>query len=282
MQLPATTPETFIDEHAPKGWRKVVAKGLTGRDYFRDERTSWNNAFRFGAERSALGSLPEDPERFPVSIGVRDILRTGVRLLELGADELRSPSAPGSAQKLAMDGSNLPHVVAELSARDPDLFQQWVAHLKTGLRGLEDVDVWERPEDKHLVLRARFAGHHDAPVPSWLLSDGTLRLMALTLVSYAADEATRSMIMVEEPENGLHPLAIEAAFAALSTPPGSVQVLCATHSPIFLAQTELEHVLVFRRSSAGFAVVRRGAEVPELRDWKGGDLAGLFVTGVLS
>ncbi|PYQ63844.1 MAG: hypothetical protein DMF53_09105 [Acidobacteria bacterium] len=274
---------TLVHHSVPRHWRKVVSKTKEGRDYFRDEKTEWNNVFRFGLDRAALGSLPEDPERFPLSISARNALRTGIRTLQLEAPELRSASAPGSPAKMALDGSNLPHVVRAFLQRDPILFDQWVQHVGTAIEGLEAIRVREREEDRHLVLEARFRGQHREAVPSWLLSDGTLRLMALTLLSYAATEEDLDTYLIEEPENGLHPLAIQVVYETLSKPPVNAQILCATHSPIFLAQTDLQHALVFRRAPEGYAVVRRAPEIPELQAWAGRvSLPDLFVTGVLA
>jgi predicted ATPase len=274
---------TLVHHSVPRHWRKVVSKTKEGRDYFRDEKTEWNNVFRFGLDRAALGSLPEDPERFPLSISARNALRTGIRTLQLEAPELRSASAPGSPAKMALDGSNLPHVVSAFMQRDPILFDQWVQHVGTAIEGLESIRVREREEDRHLVLEARFRGQHREAVPSWLLSDGTLRLMALTLLSYAATEEDLDTYLIEEPENGLHPLAIQVVYETLSKPPANAQILCATHSPIFLAQTDLQHALVFRRAPEGYALVRRAPEIPELQAWAGRvALPDLFVTGVLA
>jgi hypothetical protein len=273
----------IVHDRTAKGWRKVVSKTAEGKDYFRDERTEWNNVFRFGPDRAALGSIPEDPERFPVSIAVRDLLRDGVRTVALDATTLRAACPPGTDTRIALDGSNLPSVVRELKARDPVLFEQWVKHVASGVVGLSDVAVHERPEDKYLVLRATFAGLHTEPVPSWLLSDGTLRMMALTLLTYSATDASRDVYLVEEPENGLHPLAMQAAYEALSSPIGGLQVLCATHSPVFLANVRLNDALVFRRAPDGSAIVRRGNEVKELEAWQGSkNLSELFATGVLA
>jgi hypothetical protein len=96
-----------VHKTAPRHWRKVVSKTEEGRDYFRDENTDWNNMFRFGLEKAALGSLPEDPDRFPLSIAARNALRDGVRTLVLDAEEMRSASAPGGLTKMALNGSNL-------------------------------------------------------------------------------------------------------------------------------------------------------------------------------
>jgi len=274
---------SLVHHAVPRYWRKVVSKTKEGRDYFRDEKTEWNNMFRFGPDRAALGSLPEDPERFPLSIAARNILRDGIRTLQLEATQMRSASPPGSPSKIALDGSNLPHVVRFFKQRDPVLFDQWVQHVATAVEGLEDIRVREKEEDRHLVLEAQFKGQHEDAVPSWLLSDGTLRVMALTLLNYAATEEDLDTYLIEEPENGLHPLAIQVVHETLSNPPINSQVLCATHSPIFLAQTDLQHALVFRRGPQGDAIVRRAIEIPELQEWAGRvNLSDLFVTGVLA
>jgi energy-coupling factor transporter ATP-binding protein EcfA2 len=272
-----------IHEKVPRNWRKVVAKTKEGRDYFRDERTDWNNVFRFGTDKAALGSLPEDPDRFPLSIAARNLLRDGVRTLVLDALQMRSAAPPGLGTKLALDGSNLPHAVRAFERRDLVLFRQWVAHVAMAVQGLESVGVREREEDRHLILEARFQGAHREPVPAWMLSDGTLRLMALTLLSYAATDEDVDTYLIEEPENGLHPLAIQVVYEALSQPMANTQILCATHSPILLAHAGLEETLVFRRTPEGSSILRRGPEIPELQNWSGRvNVSDLFVTGVLA
>ncbi len=273
----------IIHRASESGWRKVVSKTAEGSDYFQDERTKWNNTFRFGVDRPALGSLPEDPVRFPLSIAARNLLRVGVRPLALDARRMREPASPGGTAMPALDGGNLPYQVRALKRRDPILFREWVKHVATGVRGLKDVDVWEREEDKNLILQATFSGDHPEPVPSWFLSDGTLRLMALTLLSYLGPTNAGDIYLIEEPENGLHPLAVQTAYESLARPPGDTQLFFATHSPVFLAHVDLHDVLVFRRSSDGAAIVRHGSEVPELETWQGrANIAELFASGVLS
>lgn len=291
LLLPARStrePSPLVHNIIPESWKIITRRSgnvanLFQPGLFRSKSRRPSFKFRLADDQTALGSLLVDSRLAPLAILGKEMLKNGIRTLQLDAAQIRGVSPPGGESRIAVDGSNLPHVIRAFKLRDPVLFDQWVRHVAVAVEGLESVDVWERPEDRSLVLRVRFAGEHREPVPSWMLSDGTLRLMALTLVSYAATEDDQETYLIEEPENGLHPLAIQVVHEALSKPPANVQVLCATHSPIFLAQTDLEHVLVFRRSPEGSSIVRHASEIAELREWTGRvSLADLFVTGVLA
>ena len=59
------------------------------------------------------------------------------------------------------------------------------------------------------------------------MSEGTLRLLALTVIAYLPDAGR--IYLIEEPENGIHPLATEAVYQSLSSVYGS-HVFITTHS----------------------------------------------------
>ena len=117
------------------------------------------------------------------------------------------------------------------------------------------------------------------PVPSWLLSDGTLRLLALTLLAYLPHN--QGVYLIEEVENGIHPHAIEAVFESLSSVYDG-QVLLTTHSPLVVGLTKPEQVLCFAKHSSGATAIVRSSEHPQLEDWRGQvDLGTLYAAGVL-
>ncbi|MBI2911165.1 MAG: ATP-binding protein [Chloroflexi bacterium] len=276
--MPRTPPRTILTPKAVRGTKTVVNKVPEGNDDFYDETgKGWDHSFRLGPRKSALGNLPDDESRFPASTWLKRFLAEGVQSLVLNSLLIRQASPPGQAVAFKMDGSNLPWVVAHLERNKPDRLRQWVAHLRTALPDLEHVRTIERPDDRHRYLVLGYGGGLE--VPSWTASDGTLRLLALTLPAYLPD--VRGVFLVEEPENGIHPRAVETLFQSLSSV-YDAQVLLATHSPVILSVAGPEYVLCFAKTEEGATDIVRGTEHPALRAWHGEtNLGVLFASGVL-
>ena len=87
-------------------------------------------------------------------------------------------------------------------------YDKWISHLRTSIPDLVRVIPMLRPEDKHRYLAFEYA--NGTLIPSWMASDGTLRMMALTLPAYV--DNFRGIYLIEEPENGIHPSAIETVY----------------------------------------------------------------------
>jgi predicted ATPase len=226
---------------------------------------------------SLLGSIFQSQFFHPVCQWLRWCLSEGIEWTELDAQALRNPSPPGQGTRIGSDGSNVPWVIAELERKSPEQFHDWVQHLRTALPDLADLTTIERPEDRHRYLALEYQG--GLAVPSWMASDGTLRLLALTLPAYLPD--LRGAVLVEEPENSLHPLAIETVYQSLSSVYDG-QVLLATHSPLFVAIAKPSEVLCFTKDPEGATQIVSGDRHPELADWRGEiDLGTLFASGVL-
>lgn len=265
-------------QRTPSGWRQVISKSEDStNDYFKAETSGWNNPFRLGAGKSALANLPEDEERFPVATWVKRLLLDGPQRIVLSGDAMRRPSPPGQRRGYLPDGSNIPWVVHELETTSPDRLSAWTDHVRPLIPGLAGITTREREEDRHRYLLLQFDSGFEAP--SWLVSDGTLRLLALTLLAYVPDLA--GIYLIEEPENGIHPRAVELVLESLSSM-YLAQVLCATHSPVVLSVARSSQVLCFARDSTGATDVIPGNLHPRLREWRGEvDLGTLFASGVL-
>lgn len=277
-----TLSRATVHDHPQRGWLRLIHKSADGEDRYRDEVTGEITPFRLGQNRTSLSGVIEDSSKFSMAMGALRFLRSGVRFVAPALHSLQRPAPPGQGPEIASDGGNLPQAARDLKERDPVLFDQWVRHVGLAIAGVSDIDVYERPEDKHQVLRARFLGKHEAKVPSWLLSEGTLRVMALSLLTFAAPVDEARLFLVEDVDTGLHPLAMQSVYEALSSPPLYTQVFCTTHSPVLLGHAALQDVLLFRRSEDGSALIRRGDEDDVLRDWlRQASIVDLFARGIL-
>ncbi len=278
---PATV-GTILSGKPKSNARTVLSKGPRGNDNFYSEvmeesGKGWYPSIRLGPRKSALGNLHEDESRFPVATWLKMLLTSGVQSFVLNSLVIRKASPPGQIRGFKPDGSNLPWVLAELRGKSSERFRDWISHVQTALPDIEDIQTVERPDDRHRYLKIRYRGGFE--VPSWMVSDGTLRLLALTLPAYLPDFT--GVYLIEEPENGIHPGAVESVFQSLSSV-YSAQILLATHSPVILSLAKAEEVLCFKKTEAGATDIVLGSKHPALRDWRGQpNLSILFASGVL-
>lgn len=281
---PTAPPLTIMQRRQGQGRRTVFSKSETGRSRFNDETVqktgsvNWSPGLNLNADRSALSILPDYDDKYPASTGVMTYLRDKVIPLSLNSERMRQASRPGMGIELRPDGSNIPWVADDLLKSAPQRAQHWVRHIKCALAGFKAVRVIDRPDDRHKYLMLKY--DNDLEVPSWKASDGTLRLLALTMLAYMTPAP--GLYMIEEPENGIHPGAMQAVFHSLSSV-YDAQVLLATHSPEFVAVANIKNLLCFGKTAAGIVDITQGETHPYLRDWQcETDLGTFFASGILA
>jgi predicted ATPase len=240
--------------------------------------------YTYGPDESALARLPPDRKRFPTANAIRTILGKGLTLLDPNAAAMRKPCSAMDPEELLPDGRNLARVARRLLAPggnghdfDPAAAKaDWIAHLQLALPDLEDICWAQREDDRAEYLKVRFAGGIECPSGS--LSEGTLRMLALTLPAFLP--AHRTVYLVEEPENAVHPHALEIILSALRAIPVA-QVLVTTHSPLLVDLVGKEALLVFSKKE-GQVMVQAGSRHPALVEWDGRPrLSSLLSAGYL-
>ncbi len=271
----AASAKVIINRDVPD--QVEVAKASEAIYFFEEDKTGVFYQFSVGPEKSGLANLPEDEGKFPVAVWLKRVFRDKTQPLILNSTAMRKAGERGQSGKLRSDGANLPWLIEDLKVSAPETFYDWIAHVQTALPELEDVSSIERPWERRRYLMIKYKS--GVEIPSWMVSDGTLRLLALTLIAYLPRE--EGVYLIEEPENGVHPLAIETIFKSLSCVYDG-QVLIATHSNIIVAEAKASQILCFSRTDEGATKIIRGDQHPDLEDWKGiPNLSVLFASGVL-
>jgi predicted ATPase len=261
---------------------RLVGKTAPGKDFYRRESGTYSDSFQFGLDKLALSMTPPDWERYPTANATKEFLGTGVRYMQLNSTAMRQPAQATRPTELDLDGTNLARVVGYL-LRDRSAkggkrsVEQWTRHLRYALDDLESIAWAARKPDNAEYLTLKFAGGLECP--TYLLSDGTLRMLALTLPAFLPGPSR--LYMVEEPENGVHPHALEIIVKALRAIPGA-QVFVATHSPIVVQLVEVDSLLCFSRNPQTGVKIVSGKTHPAFKDWDGTpDLGSIFISRIL-
>lgn len=107
----------------------------------------------------------------------------------------------------------------------------------------------------------------DFKVPGWMLSTGTLRVLALLAVLRHPEPPP--LVVVEEIENGLDPrsihLLVEEIRTAVQT--GVTQVVLTTHSPYLLDLLKLDQLVLVARDGKGEPRFHRPSDDAKLAEW---------------
>jgi hypothetical protein len=227
--------------------------------------------------RKGLASLSSNQLK-PVMESLHPLLSllSGMRLFVLRPEELRKPALfeDGLRPRLFRTGFGLPHAYAELLLRRRDLCERIETALREAMPHVKRVDA----EPVHLGrsnetmhergFRIELVTRQGTRVPSRLVSDGVLLFLAYLYMALGPDPA--SVLMVEEPETGIHPGLLRKLvqlFRDLTTGAhgGSpTQVILTTHSPMLLNLVEPEEIHVVARGDDGATTVTPFTTAPDL------------------
>lgn len=183
------------------------------------------------------------------------------KLLQLEPSSLRQPDSFTASTKLEADGSHLAATLYHLArlerhnglddSSDSQIYYEVANRLATLI---DDVDrVWVDRDDRRELLTLMVTSRDGTSHPAKALSDGTMRFLALTVLSL--DPEAQGLLCLEEPENGIHPERIPKILQLLqdiatdTDKPVGIdnplrQVIINTHSPAVVMQVPQDSLLV--------------------------------------
>lgn len=169
--------------------------------------------------------------------------------------------------KIRLDpaGSNITEYLLEIMRVAPDNFEGIVDTLQFILpnaRRLQPVLTSELEQAVHLELV-----EEEFRVKGWLLSTGTLRILAL--LALFRHPKPPPLIVIEEIENGLDPRTIHLIVEEIRNlvESGRSQVVATTHSPYLLDLLPLWSIVLVERTEGKGPVFTRPDDNPALEKW---------------
>jgi predicted ATPase len=164
---------------------------------------------------------------------------------------------------LSRDGANLGQYLWSLRQANVEAFEGLLESLQVVLPYAGDIQpILTDAVDRLVHVEMR---EESFKIPGWLLSTGTLRILAL--LACLRHPAPPPLLVVEEIENGLDPrtihLLVEEMKAAVAA--GSTQIILTTHSPYLLDLLDLSQIVVVERVAGQPTFIRPDKD--QLAQW---------------
>jgi predicted ATPase len=176
---------------------------------------------------------------------------------------------PSDATMLKKDGSNLVEYLLHIRAKDISAFEGIIDSMRFVLDYAQDFQpVVTREIRPTLYLRMLEKAQKGAvEIPGWLLSTGTLRILALLSVLRNPDPPP--LIVIEEIENGLDPRTIHIILDEIRmvVQAGLSQVIITTHSPYLLDLLPLQTLILVQRENGGEPTFWRPSDSESVKNW---------------
>jgi predicted ATPase len=193
---------------------------------------------------------------------------SGTRLYQVSPIEARRSGVPTPNPELDRYGGNLPAYVNQIRKRASREWSQVLEAMRNVIPDLEDIQTTYGP-DRRLALEFKERGV-GRPWTAEEVSDGTIQSLAL----FASLRRSSRLILIEEPENSLHPWIVRQFVDACRNAAGDQQVVLTTHSPALIGYLDPREITLVWRSEGRTHVqplTSRDAEV--LAMWQRGELS---------
>lgn len=161
---------------------------------------------------------------------------------------------------LRPDGSNLPAFLYLLKVRHPESYGLICRAIQQVTPFFDDFILAPDPLNESTIRLAWKHKNSDQYFGAAALSDGTLRFIILATLFLQPEVYRPSVIVVDEPELGLHPSAITFLAAMVKQASLQTQVILSTQSSLLLDHFEPEDVLVAERVDGGTTFRRLDTE----------------------
>ncbi|RYD36902.1 MAG: chromosome segregation protein SMC [Verrucomicrobiaceae bacterium] len=163
------------------------------------------------------------------------------------------------------DARNLAPFLRFLENNHPEAYKRIVKTVQLVAPFFGDFHLRKNPDNPELTELEWTEKGEDTPFKAHHLSDGTLRFICLATVFLQPEDLQPQTIIVDEPELGLHPYAINILGTMIRSASKSRQVVISTQSVTLLNEFGPDDVIVADRKD-GSSSLRR-VEGAELKEW---------------
>lgn len=182
--------------------------------------------------------------------------------------------------RLDRDAGNLAPFLRRIREQHPASYTRILETIRLAAPFFDDFAYRKASNDDRVELEWLEKRFPDTPRSPRALSDGTLRFIALASLLLQPTELQTEIIVIDEPELGLHPYALGLLGAMLRQCSEQRQIIVSTQSAELLTDMKPEDIVVVDREDDASCFKRLDAK--ELGDWlQDYSLADLWRSNVL-
>lgn len=192
------------------------------------------------------------------------VAKSGARLVHFNPSALREPSElipEGGGRELVDEyGRGLPAIYDAILNRGDDAFLRIVDGVRRLFPTIKAVRLKVMSKSTKALEVELVSGER---VPAAFLSEGLLFYLAFAALQHLDPVA---LLLVEEPENGLHPARIADVVRILREISNTTQVVLTTHSPLVVNEMQGDEVSLVTRHRDKGTMVRRLSDTPNFAE----------------
>jgi predicted ATPase len=184
---------------------------------------------------------------------------------------IRNQGYTGDNQYLQGNAGNLAAFLFAMANNEEGKkhYERIVRHIQLVMPQFGDFVLRPSPENKDYIrLDWREKKRKDYIFGPHLLSDGSLRFMALaTLLLQPAVAFHPKVIILDEPELGLHPAAIASLAGMIRAASMKSQIIVATQSPRLVDEFNIDEIVIVERDEAKDRSLFKRLDEKDLSEW---------------
>ena len=177
---------------------------------------------------------------------------------------MRASQAVRDNLRLKPDGANLGPFLRFLHERHPYEHREIVDAVRL-VAPFFGGFVYRKDVDEYMELEWYHVDDADTPLRPMQLSDGTLRFMCLATLLLQPTALQPRLILIDEPELGLHPFGLALLAEILESVSETRQIIVSTQSADLVSEFRPEDVVVVNRRNGESGFERLDSE--DLQDW---------------
>lgn len=164
---------------------------------------------------------------------------------------------------LLPDGRNLAAYLYHLQESAPEYYQGILSTIQLILPGFKEFTYLKDEKSNTIKLRWKTVTSGDYTLPISAFSDGSLRFIALTTLFL--QPAPPKLIIIDEPELGLHPYAINVLAELIHIASLKSQIILSTQSAQFISAFSPEDIIIVENKNGATTLSRPDPD--SLKDW---------------